>query len=79
MVIQVLETVTKEEERKRQKTWLCAAKFQFGLAHRTVRWCTRQCLVVHQTVSGAPGWLLGAFVLRRSSKRDLTISSKCDI
>jgi hypothetical protein len=28
-----------------QKTWLCAAKFQFGLAHRTVRWCTEQCPV----------------------------------
>jgi hypothetical protein len=28
-----------------QKTWLCAAKFQFGLAHRTVRWCTGQCPV----------------------------------
>jgi hypothetical protein len=25
--------------------------------HRTVRWCTRQCPVVHWTVSGAPGWL----------------------
>ena len=28
-----------------QKTWLCAAKVQLGLAHRTVRWCTGQCLV----------------------------------
>jgi hypothetical protein len=28
-----------------QKTWLCAAKFKFGLAHRTVRWCTGQCPV----------------------------------
>jgi hypothetical protein len=28
-----------------QKTWLCAAKFQFGLTHRTVRWCTGQCPV----------------------------------
>jgi hypothetical protein len=28
-----------------QKTWLCAAKFQFGLAHRIVRWCTGQCPV----------------------------------
>jgi hypothetical protein len=26
-----------------QKTWLCAAKFQFDLAHRIVRWCTGQC------------------------------------
>jgi hypothetical protein len=28
-----------------QKTWLRAAKLQLGLAHRTVRWCTRQCPV----------------------------------
>jgi hypothetical protein len=28
-----------------QKTWLCAAEVQLGLAHRTVRWCTRQCPV----------------------------------
>jgi hypothetical protein len=26
--------------------------------HRTVRWCTGQCPVVHQTVSDAPGWHL---------------------
>jgi hypothetical protein len=25
MVIQVLETVTKEQEKKREKSWLCAA------------------------------------------------------
>jgi hypothetical protein len=42
MVIQVLETVTKEEERKKGKAWLCAANLLLGLAHRTV--------------SGAPGW-----------------------
>jgi hypothetical protein len=30
-----------------QKTWQCAAKFQFGLAHRTVWWCTGQCPVRH--------------------------------
>jgi hypothetical protein len=35
---------------------ICAAKLQLGLAHRTVRWCTGQCPVVHRTVSGAPGW-----------------------
>jgi hypothetical protein len=28
-----------------QKTWLCAAKFQFDLAHQTVWWCTGQCPV----------------------------------
>jgi hypothetical protein len=26
-------------------TWLCIAKVQFGLAHRTVRWCIGQCPV----------------------------------
>ena len=25
--------------------WLCAAKTQLSLAHRTVRWCTGQCPV----------------------------------
>jgi hypothetical protein len=33
--------MTKEME----KTWLCAAKLQLGLAHWTVRWCTGQCPV----------------------------------
>jgi hypothetical protein len=28
-----------------QKTWLCAAEVQLGLAHRTVQWCTGQCPV----------------------------------
>jgi hypothetical protein len=28
-----------------QKAWLCTAKTQFGLEHRTVRWCTGQCPV----------------------------------
>jgi hypothetical protein len=28
-----------------ERTWLCAAKLQLGLAHRTVRWCTGQCPV----------------------------------
>jgi hypothetical protein len=26
--------------------------------HRTVRWCTGQCPMVHRTVSGVPGWRL---------------------
>jgi hypothetical protein len=39
-----------------QKTWLGTAKTQLSLAHRTIRWCTGQCLVMHRTVSGAPGW-----------------------
>jgi hypothetical protein len=37
----VLETERKETE----KTWLCEAKLQLSLAHRTVRWCTGQCPV----------------------------------
>jgi hypothetical protein len=28
-----------------EKAWLCTAKTQLGLAHRTVRWCTGQCPV----------------------------------
>jgi hypothetical protein len=32
-----------------ERTWLCAAKLQLGLAHQTFS-------VVHRTVSGAPGW-----------------------
>jgi hypothetical protein len=37
--------------------WLCSAKVCSVWVHRTVRWCTGQCVVVHRTVSGAPGWL----------------------
>jgi hypothetical protein len=37
------------------KVWLPTAEDQLDWAHRTVRWCTGQCLVVHQTVSDAPG------------------------
>jgi hypothetical protein len=28
-----------------QNAWLCTAKTQLSLAHRTVRWCTGQCSV----------------------------------
>jgi hypothetical protein len=42
MVIQVLETVTKEQEKNREKSWLCAAN--------------TSSVWVHRTVSGAPGW-----------------------
>ena len=45
------------ERRREEKTWLCTGKGCFGLGHRTVRWCTGQCPVVHRTVSGAPGCL----------------------
>jgi hypothetical protein len=40
-----------------QKTWLCAAKFQFGRAHRTVRWCTRHVRLVrvNSPLSGFDG------------------------
>jgi hypothetical protein len=37
--------------------WPCSAKVCSVWVHRTVRWCTEQCPVVHRTVSGAPGWL----------------------
>jgi hypothetical protein len=48
MVIQVLETVTKEEEKKRERV---------GCVHPTPARCgTPDCPVVHRTVSGAPGW-----------------------
>jgi hypothetical protein len=41
MGIQVLETVTKEEEKKREKSWLCTANTSS---------------VWHTGLSGAPGW-----------------------
>jgi hypothetical protein len=47
MVIQVLETVTKEEEKKREKSWLCAANtssvWHTGLSGGAPDsvWCTR--------------------------------------
>jgi hypothetical protein len=48
MVIQVLETVTKEEEKKREIV---------GCVQPTpARSGTPDCPVVHRTVSGAPGW-----------------------
>jgi hypothetical protein len=58
MVIQVLETVTKEEERKREglgsvqpsfssvwHTGLSGGAPDCPVVHRTVRWCTGQCPV----------------------------------
>jgi hypothetical protein len=45
MVIQVLETVTKEEDRKRERLGSVQPKLQLSLAHRTVRCCTGQCPV----------------------------------
>jgi hypothetical protein len=42
MVIQVLETVTKEEEKKREKKLAVCSQHHLSLAHRTV--------------SGAPDW-----------------------
>jgi hypothetical protein len=47
----VLETGRKELK----KDLALSNQLQLGLAHRTVWWCTGQCSVVHQTVSGAPG------------------------
>jgi hypothetical protein len=51
--VQVLETGKIELEMR----WLCSAKVSSVWVHRTVRWCTGQCPVVHRTVSGVPGWL----------------------
>jgi hypothetical protein len=40
-----------------EKRWLCSAKDSSVWEHRTIRWCTGQCPVMHRIVSGAPGWL----------------------
>jgi hypothetical protein len=48
MVIQVVETVTKEEERKKEDLALCS--------QTSARSGTLDCPVVHQTVSGVPDW-----------------------
>jgi hypothetical protein len=48
MVIQVLEAVTKEEERKKKSLALCSQS--------SARSGTPDCRVVHRTMSGAPGW-----------------------
>jgi hypothetical protein len=40
----VLETVRKEKKRIAKELAMCS-KLQFGLAHRTVLWCTGQCPV----------------------------------
>jgi hypothetical protein len=37
--------VLESEKREQEKDLAGAAKTQLGLAHRTVRWCTRQCPV----------------------------------
>jgi hypothetical protein len=37
--------VLESEKREEEKDLAGAAKTQLGLAHRTVRWCTRQCPV----------------------------------
>jgi hypothetical protein len=48
--------VSVQETRKigLEKCWLCTANCCSVWVHQTVRWCTRQCPVEHQTVSGAP-------------------------
>jgi hypothetical protein len=43
--------VLESEKREREKDLAGAAKTQLGLAHRTNRWCTGQCLV-RQASSG---------------------------
>jgi hypothetical protein len=50
--------VLESEKREKGKDLAGAAKTQRSLAHRTVRWCTGQCPVVHRIVCDAPGWFL---------------------
>jgi hypothetical protein len=52
---------------------LVSAKASSVWVHRTVRWCTGQCSVVHQTVSGVPGWLLRTRCSREFNWRRTTI------
>jgi hypothetical protein len=40
-----------------EKRWLSSAKVSAVWVHRTVRWCTGQCSVVHRIMSGVPDWL----------------------
>ena len=47
----------KQKEEEKRRVGCVQPRGCFGLGHRTVRWCTRQCPVVHRTVSGAPGYL----------------------
>jgi hypothetical protein len=66
-----------KEEEKRRVGWV-QPKGCFGLGHRTVRWCTGQCPVVHRTVSGAPGCLdlktlLSGICRRRTAKIHRTV------
>jgi hypothetical protein len=44
-ILMCLSKCKKQWQKKRKKTWLCAAKLQLSLAHWTVRWCTGQCSV----------------------------------
>jgi hypothetical protein len=40
-----------------EKRWLCSAKVNAVWVHRTVRWCTGQCPVVHRTRQAGSGEL----------------------
>jgi hypothetical protein len=56
--------VLESEKRQKEKDLAGAAKTLCSLgAPDSVRWCTRQCPVVHRTVSGAPGWRLVNWLL----------------
>jgi hypothetical protein len=56
-----------------EKSWLCIANCCSVWVHRTVRWCTGQCSVVHRTVSDAPGWALANWPLSGIRRRRMTI------
>jgi hypothetical protein len=60
MVIQVLEIVTKREEKKRERVGCVeSTSAQSG---------TPDCPVVHRTASGAPGWPAVNWLLSRKSR-----------
>jgi hypothetical protein len=42
----VLEIVLRKKKKRIAKELAMCSKLQFGLAHRTVRWCTGQCPVL---------------------------------
>jgi hypothetical protein len=65
--------VLESEKREKGKDLVGATKTQRSLAHRTVWWCTGQCPVVHQTVSGAPGWFLANWPLLGIRRRRTAI------
>jgi hypothetical protein len=64
MVIQVLETVTKEEKRRERVGCVQPTPARSG---------TPDCPVVHRTVSSAPGWPGGELAALGKKQRRTTI------